>query len=143
VNAQKDLLAANLAGLPNEEVLIAFAAMNAFGKESVVLSFAHKSNPIVYQPGQMIAEIRVNAREPAGKIMEGLNGLAERIRKRALGDNMIPIQRGDMSLGSASPEDIVMLYDKIRESGGSVRVQARAKRLTRAGDPLLLDFEVR
>jgi hypothetical protein len=36
-----------------------------------------------------------------------------------------------------------MLYDKIRESGGSVRVQARAKRLTRAADPLLLDFEVR
>lgn len=143
VNTQKDLLAAELAGLPSEQVLIAYSAMNTFGKESVILGFAHRENPVVYQPGQMIAEVRVNAREPAAKIMESLNGLAERIRKRALGDNMIPIQRGDMSLGSASPEDIVMLYDKIRESGGSVRVQARAKRLTRAGDPLLLDFEVR
>lgn len=143
VSSQKDLLAAELAGSSNDEVLIAYAKMNAFKKESVVVGFAHKSNPVIYQPGQMIAEIRINGREPAAKIMESLSGLGDRVRKRALDDKMIPVQRGDMSLGKTTAEDIVLLYDKIRESGGSVRVQARAKRLTRAADPLLLDFEVR
>ncbi len=142
VEAQKDLLASELAGSPNEQVLIVFSAFNSFAGEGVVLGFAHLANPVVYQAGQTLAQIRVDGRQDRAHIIQSLNGLGPLIHSQALKDHMIPTQRGDLSLGSVTPEDILDMYDQIRASRGSVKVLARAKYLTRAGDPLVLDFRV-
>jgi uncharacterized protein (DUF3084 family) len=143
VAAQKDILAASLAGDTEDQVLIVFSAFNAFADEGVVVGLAHQANPVVYQPGQTLAEVRIDGREDHTQILQGLNDLATKVRARALKDKMIPIQKGEFSLGVISSEDILDVYDRIKESRGSVRVRVRARRLTRAADPLLLDFEVR
>ncbi|HVT11617.1 MAG TPA: DUF3084 domain-containing protein [Fimbriimonadaceae bacterium] len=143
VETQKDIIASRLAGLPDDEVLIAYAAMNAFAGESVAVTFSFRPNPIVYQPNQVLAEIRVDGRQDGGQILKSLDTLGSRLRERALRDKMIPIQRPDSSIGSVSSEDILRLLSEIQRSGGSVRVQAKARRLTRAADPLILDFEVK
>jgi hypothetical protein len=143
VQTQKNVLASELAGASEDQVLIVWAYVNAFANESVVVTFSHFANPLVYTTGQTLAEIRVDGRQEPAKILKSLNELGPRIRSRALSDKMIPIQKGDMSLGSVSAEDILLLVRQIQDSGGSVRVRARAKRQTRAADPLELDFEVR
>ncbi|HWA82691.1 MAG TPA: hypothetical protein VG820_04625, partial [Fimbriimonadaceae bacterium] len=143
VETQKDLIASRLAGLPDDEVLIAYASMNAFAGESVIVTFSYRPNPIVYQPNQVLAEIRVDGRQDGGQILKSLDALGTKLRERALRDKMIPIQRPDSSIGSVSSEDILRLLSEIQRSGGSVRVQAKARRLTRAADPLILDFEVK
>jgi uncharacterized protein (DUF3084 family) len=143
VETQKDLLASRLAGSSEDQVLIVTSLANAFASEGVIVRVNGVPNPIVYTPGQTLAEIRVDGRQEPAKILQSLNELGPRIRTRALNDKMIPIQKGDLSLGSVSAEDILLLVRQIQESGGSVRVRARAKRQTRAADPLLLDFDVR
>jgi uncharacterized protein (DUF3084 family) len=143
VEAQKNMLASRLAGSPEEQVLIITSFSNAFVNEGVFVRINGIPNPVVYNPGQTLAEIRVDGRQEPAKILKSLNELGPRIRTRALSDKMIPIQKGDMSLGSVSAEDILLLVRQIQDSGGSVRVRARAKRQTRAADPLELDFDVR
>ena len=141
-DAQKDLLAAQLAGSKSETALLVLSAYNAFDGEPVYVHLAPVADPIVYEPNQVIAEIRVNARDGANVLLQELNDLGTKIRNAALKKKMIPVQTGDRSLGTVTSDDIIVLYDKIKSSTGSVKVQARARRLTRAADPLLIDFEV-
>jgi uncharacterized protein (DUF3084 family) len=143
VETQKSLLASQMAGSSEEQVILVTSFSNAFANEGVYVRISGMPNPVVYTTGQTLAEIRVDGRQEPAKILKSLNELGPRIRTRALSDKMIPIQKGDMSLGSVSAEDILLLVRQIQDSGGSVRVRARAKRQTRAADPLELDFEVR
>lgn len=143
VDTQKDLLASDLAGSSDEEVIIVYAMMNSFANEGVVVGLAHKPNPVVYQPNQVLAEVRVDSHQEPVKILETLDGLGGQVRKRAIKDKMIPIQKGDLSFGSVTSEDILKLFSDIQKYGGNVRVQAVTKRLTRAADPLELAFYIK
>lgn len=143
VETQKDLMASQLAGSPDDQVLIVYAYMNAFADESVAVTFSHQLNPVVYQPNQVLAEVRVDGRQDPAQILKSLDSLGAKLRSRALSDKMIPVHRADSSLGSVTSADILRLLSEIQRSGGSVRVQAKARRLTRAADPLVLDFEVK
>lgn len=143
VETQKERIANQLAGLPDDQILIVYSLTNRVADEGVVVDFAIKPNPIVYQADQVLAEIRVDSRQNTEKIMGSLDELGTRIRNRALKDGMVPVGRADAALGSVSSGDIVKLLRDIEKFGPSVRVRATARHLTRAADPLVLDFEVR
>ncbi|MFI5385598.1 MAG: DUF3084 domain-containing protein [Fimbriimonadales bacterium] len=141
VETQKDEEAAQLAGSPEGQVLIVYSSTNVFALEGVIVALSHKPNPIVYQQGQLLAEVPVDARADYSKILQSLNGLMTNLRKRAIQDKMIPI--GNTSFGSVTSEQILDLYDRIRIEHRQVRVQALARQQTRAADPLVLNFEVK
>lgn len=143
VEAQKDSVASELAGSDEDQVLIVYSWANAFAGENMILALTDKPNPIVYQQGQTLAEVWVDGRKDATDILQTLNGLGIKIRERALKDKMIPVQKGDMALGTVSPSDIVKLYNDIRTSQANVRVRAVTRRQIRAADPLALDFKVK
>jgi len=142
VEAQKDLLASQLAGSRVDEEIIVYSWSNAFAGEGVIVRLANLPNPVVFEANQILSQIRISSRGDASTILGELNGLGVMIRDLALKKKMIPIQKGDRSLGVVSSEDIINLFDKIKAASGSVKVIARARRLTRAADPLLIDFEV-
>lgn len=140
---QKDMMAASLAGLASDQVLIVYSKFNAFLKEPVNLGMDKRANPVVYRQGEILAEVRVDARKEKAEILRMLDTLGNKVRTKALDDKMIPASAQDATFGAVTSEQILTLYDEIKSENREVRVRAIARGQIRAADPLLVSFVVR
>lgn len=143
VESQKDMLAAQLAAQPEDHVLIVVSQFNTFANETIIVGLQDKSNPVIYQQGEIIAEVRVDGRKDKGDILRMLDSLGTKVRTKALDDKMIPVSAQDAGFGAVTSEQILTLYEEIKDQNREVRVRAIARGQIRAADPLLVSFVVR
>lgn len=139
---QIDVIAAKLAGSREERILRVISTFNVFQGEGAIIRIVEAPNPLVYHPGELVAEVWVDGRQDRAKILEVLDGLGPKVRARAIKDHMIPTGP-DASFGSVGSEQIIDVYEQIKEANRMVRVQALAKMATRAADPLVLTLVVK
>lgn len=144
VEQQRDGLIRQIAGSSEERVLILRAMVNTFQGEFVPLEILLYRNPVVYQPGQVVAELRIDGRENEDSLAAAVANFIERqMTPKVLRDGLIPAQGSPQPLGEISRDMMIRLVQTIRSRMSFVRVQFVAAAEVRAGDPLKLDFRLR
>jgi len=125
-------------------VLIAYSLWNAFQGEPVPIRVQLFGNPVVFRPGELVAEARVDGRLPEEAILMALTELLTGgVKAEALRRKMIPAAGHDVQFGEVKNDVILSLVREIKASGRVIRVQALAAAETRAADSLRLDFRLR
>ncbi len=126
-------------------VLVARSTVNRFVGEPVTLDLAFYPNPIVFQEGDIIAEGRVDGRNSDisvfGEIRDFVRTYVNAKAKRV---KMIPFQgRDGETFGELDPGQLLSTIRTIRSTDRLLRLQAVARKDTRAGDKLEFDLVVR
>jgi hypothetical protein len=126
-------------------VLVARSTVNRFVGEPVTLDLAFYPNPIVFQQGDIIAEGRVDGRNSDlsvfGEIRDFVRVYVNAKAKRV---KMIPFQgRDGETFGELDPGQLLSTIGTIRSTNRLLRLQAVARKDTRAGDKLEFDLVVR
>lgn len=122
-------------------VIVAYAAVNTFKGEPVPLAIKTFRNPVVYQDGQTVAEIRVDGRLPIADILARINEFVSvTVKEKALHDHMIPRTGSDAPLGAVAFGRLLELANAVKADSRTVRVTAYAHGTTRAADVLTLDL---
>jgi predicted nucleic acid-binding Zn-ribbon protein len=125
-------------------VLVAYSSLNAFRGEPVSLDVVLYPNPVIYRPGQVVAESRVDGRRDEAEIFRQVSDLvSSKVRERARLDRMIPRSGADEAFGSVPGEMMLRLVSDVKAAERPVRLLALAANETRAGDPLKLSFQIR
>lgn len=133
-----------LTGKDENCVLIAYAGLNTFQGEPVLLSVQIFRNPLVYRAGQVIAETRIDGNMSEKAIIDAIDFFVHnKVADKARADKMIPVRGREDSLGSIQTDALLALVKQIRDSGTRIRVRAEATQDTRAADPLKLKLAVR
>ena len=144
----------------NEDVVVvALAASNAVAGEPVAVQLRTFRNPVVLQADAPLGEIVLDGNASREAIADGLYSfLRQDIRKKLLDAGIIPpLKGGEVAEGEAAPpsvqnaESIVSLsgnewlqvMDDIRKTGSRARVIVRTGHALRAGDTVVLRFEVK
>jgi len=134
--------AANAMVTMNSDVLlIVRAAYNAFARERTAVRLELYPNTQVYDAGEVLGEIRVEANTPREQVLQRVQDyLQNTIRPKAIDDGLVigPQGVGEISIGS--------MIDALNLVGGasrSARLQFVAANDTRRGDDLLLNLRVR
>jgi len=144
VAEQEEAIIRGLTSQRNELVFIARAAGNTFEGEVVLLDFVAYRNRIVYAPGKLIAETKVDGRKSEVEILNSITQFIQQdLRARALADGMIPPSGRTSTLGVVSNDEMLSLIHQIKETNQMIRLQALAKDETKAGDQIELTFRVR
>lgn len=135
---------AKLNGRSGPTLLIARALLNAFERERVPLSIEVLPNPVVYEAGEMVGELRIEPGLSNSEILRRIEQyLQTTLRNEAIRDGIIPVIGPDAGLGSLSPDATLEAVNIIREANRTARVQFLTTRLTRAGDSLDLTLRIR
>ncbi len=126
-------------------VLVARSTWNRFVGEPVTLDLTFYPNPIVFQQGDVIAEGRVDGRNSDiavfGEIRDFVRTYVNAKAKRV---KMIPIQgRDGETFGELDSGQLLSTISLVRSTNRILRLQAVARKDTRAGDTLEFDLVVR
>lgn len=144
VAEQEDAIIRFLTSKRNEWVFIARAAGNTFEGEYTILDFVAYPNRIVYTPGKLIAETKVDGRKSEVEILNAITQFIQQdLRAKALADGMIPPSGRTSTLGVVGNDEMLNLINQIKETNVIIRLQALAKDETRAGDTIELTFRIR
>jgi uncharacterized protein (DUF3084 family) len=126
-------------------VLVARSTWNRFAGEPVTLDLTFYPNPVVFQQGDVIAEGRVDGRNSDlsvfGEIRDFVRVYVNAKAKRV---KMIPfVGRDGETFGELDPGQLLSTIGTIRSTNRLLRLQAVARKDTRAGDKLEFDLVVR
>ena len=134
-----------LAGRNGDTVLVAASEYNFFAGEAVALSLAPFDDPVVFAPGALIAEARVDGRRSDATVYAQIaEFLGTRVQERARKEGLIPQRSGgEASFGEVTTAQILDATREIREANRPVRLQALADGEVRAGDRLKLTLRIR
>ena len=126
-------------------VLVARSAVNRFEGEPVALDLAFYPNPIVFQQGDIIAEGRVDGRNSDISVFGEIRDFVRiYVNAKAKRVKMIPFQgRDGETFGELDPGQLLSTIRTIRSTDRLLRLQAVARKDTRAGDKLEFDLVVR
>lgn len=136
-------IATKIAAARDPVVLVAYSTLNAFKGEPVSLEVDVLPNPVVFQRGQVVAELDVDGRKEPTSIYRQINDLAGRVRERMRRTPLAAPNPADPWLGAVSPDEVYLLMSRVHTAERPVRVRAIAEANTRAADPLKLTFLVR
>ncbi|MDE2125457.1 MAG: DUF3084 domain-containing protein [Armatimonadetes bacterium] len=143
-----DLLTERLAAADKPIVVQANVVINTLSNEQAIVDLTlHEVNPgDVFHKGDVVAWTRINAHQPASKVVDSiLSFLQVDVKNAAVGVGMIPRRDPDTNqeeIGTLGPAQLTDLAMRVLKVGGMVRLQAVAARSMRAADPLSLDFIV-
>ncbi|HMS56049.1 MAG TPA: DUF3084 domain-containing protein [Fimbriimonadaceae bacterium] len=144
IEEQENLISEAIANQKEEIVIVAYSSLNAFSGEYVALSVRPYRNPIVFKQNETIVEGRIDGSQSETTILSALTQFLEsNVTEEAMKRGMIPRQHTESPFGRVSSERVLSLVKLISEAGRMVRVTAVAQELTRAADPLRLDFKLR
>jgi uncharacterized protein (DUF3084 family) len=126
-------------------VIVFYSFLNRFEGEPVTLGFDFHPNPIVFEPGQVIAEGRADGRESDLEIFAQIqNFVRVSVNDKAKRLRMVPVQgRNGESYGELSAAQILNAVSIIKSTGRVIRLQAVAQRQVRAGDPLTFELVIK
>ena len=126
------------------QVLVATSSINAFKDEPVSLDISAYANPLVYHPGDVLAEARIDGHRSEENILDDVTQLiVGKVKDRARKDRILPKLGSDPTFGIVAPADLLRIVVKIRASDRIVRVQAYVDSETHAAGPLQLKFRLR
>lgn len=126
-------------------VLVARSTWNRFVGEPVTLDLSFYPNPIVFEQGDVIAEGRVDGRNSELSVYTEISDFVRiYVNAKAKRVKMIPIQgRDGETFGELAPGQLLTTITTIRSTNRLLRLQAVARKDTRAGDTLEFDLVVR
>jgi hypothetical protein len=146
---------ANAIRRANEDVVIvAAAATNAVTGEPVAVELKTYKNPLLFQENDKIVEGGIDGSASRQEVADALYAfLRTSLRKRLLEAGVIPPARGEDPNETAADEtatvvnlnsdELLHLMEDVRHAGARARIVVRAARPLRAGDPVMLRFEVK
>jgi hypothetical protein len=141
---QKQAIWQEMAGKPDDRVLILRALVNSFGGEPVPLDAAIFRNTVIYSSGQVVAETRLDGRKPQEEIAEDLETFVRGpMASAVMRAGIIPAKGTAQPLGELSRDMVLRIVQAVKASGVSVKVQFLAATETRAGDGLKLNYRLR
>lgn len=143
-DALKQVVVDSATGRVQDMVLVATSSLNAFRGEPVALDIAVLPNPMVYRRNETVAEARIDGSLAEDRILGQLSDfVGNRVRERAVQDQMIPRANTAAPFGEVPPLDVLSLVRDVKKAGRTVRVQALAGKDTHAADSLKLEFKIR
>lgn len=141
-SAQRQALREELVRQSQPQVMILSAVWNTFAGESVPLRYRLVENRIVFQPGDIIAETRIDGSKDQKVVLKALTDwFSNQLPYRLTQARIEPIKGSAEPFGSIEPDTLVSLVDQIRHEGRILRVQVLAKKEIRVAGPVT--FEVR
>ncbi len=143
--AKTEFWATRLAGRKADAVLVARSELNRFTGEAVSLDLAPYDDPVVFAPGAVVAEGRIDGRRPDAVVYAQIaEFLGTRVQDRAKRERMIPVRSGgEESYGEVTPGGILDATREARAANRPVRLQALADGEIRAGDRLKVTLRIR
>ena len=126
-------------------MLVARSTWNRFVGEPVTLDLTFYPNPVVFQQGDLIAEGRVDGRESDIVVFTQIRDFVRTyVNAKAKRVKMVPFQgRDGETFGELDPGQLLSTISVIRSTKRLLRLQALARKDTRAGDTLEFDLVVR
>ncbi len=142
--AQIDALVRAVANRREEQVLLARAAVNVFQGEFVPLGIQARANPMVYRPGELIAETKVDGRlDEKGIAAQIVAFVQSDLSRKAVRDGMIPAYGQESPLGEIPSDQLLAIVRAIRDYGKEIRLQFLASFATRAADNIKMELRLR
>ncbi|MBL8049140.1 MAG: DUF3084 domain-containing protein [Chthonomonas sp.] len=131
-----------ITGSKDQMVVLVNSLFNAFQDESVPVLLQVRKNPVVFKPGDVIAEARIDGSKSDDQVVQELTTFFTKdLRDSAVKKGMIAaIGR---PLGEVGPEQLIQLVQDVRSTQRRLRVIAVATRETRAADTLVMEFRYR
>jgi uncharacterized protein (DUF3084 family) len=146
---EKDSIAAlveALTGGDKDVVLLANALNNTVVGEQVMIELTPRPVQPIYKKEAVVATRIINARLPVERIADSLvEFLQKDVRIAAIDAGIIPQidpETGTEQLGVAVPRDLVLLTDRVRRTGGRVKLEAIATDALTSADSLRITFRL-
>ena len=140
-------IAEALRNSPIPVVLRVVAVGNAVKDEQVTIEVRLFNNKLVFSADQTIAEADFDGTRERGQLMNDLAGFLLRdVRRAAANAGVIPVtnpREPEKLFGEVGADQLIEVLDKIKRTGGTVRVKAVAQRDVYAAGPLPLEFVVK
>lgn len=131
-----------LTGAKEPMVVLVNSLFNSFQDEMVPVLLQVRKNPVVYRPGDVIAEARIDGAKSDDAVVQELTDFFTKdLREAAVKKGMIAAS--GRSLGEVSPEQVIQLVKDVRSTSRRIRVLAVATRETRAADTIVMEFKYR
>jgi hypothetical protein len=126
-------------------LIVARAFYNTVEGEFVPLNLFVYADPLVYRRNEPIAETVVQGSEDDQQIFQQIaEFIGDKVRTRVRTDKkLIAVSGGEASYGEIPQGEVYSLVEKIHNWGKSARIIAMAGQDTRAGDSLVLKFDLR
>ncbi|MBL8087293.1 MAG: DUF3084 domain-containing protein [Chthonomonas sp.] len=125
-------------------VLILSAVWNSFKGESVPLRYSLRANRVIYQPGAIIAETRIEGDRSEREVLDTMTQwLATQLPFVLDRDGVIPVAgRGD-PFGQVSQARVLELAQEIRAQNRRIRLQVLASGAIRSAGPVRFELRLR
>lgn len=141
---QASLLVAQIAGYPEERVLVAKSLINSFRGEPCALEVDLYPNKLVFAAREVIAETRIDSALPIAEVIRRVGNLMTGpVRERALSLGMVPKAGRENTLGEVDPDEVYAIVQSIKAEQRTARLQVLAAKEIKAGDPLEIEFRIR
>lgn len=140
----EDFWVSRLKGQKENAVFVVRVSTNRFLGDPVTLAGEVFSNPIAFRKGEIVSEIRIDARQSDNEIRSGIHDfLRTYVNTKARTRRMIPVTgRDGDSYGEFTEEQFFDIFARIKTVTRQVRLVAIARDDTRVGDSLLIDLEI-
>lgn len=141
---QRQQLREDLVNQSEALVLILYSVWNCFQGESVPLRYAIYPNRLIYKPGVIISEVRIDGDRNRADIMNQITlWLTRNVPAKVTSDGVIPALGRSEQFASVSQAQLWNLADIIRQEGRLIRLQLISTAEIRAAGPLKFDFRLR
>lgn len=129
----------------SDQVVVMNSAMNRVSCEALILRFDFFPNPIVFRKGEIIAESKIDGRLSDSEIRRTIREfLRTFVNTKARLRKMVPVvTRDGESYGQFTEDQFFDTFLRVKAIPRLLRLVAVAQYDTRAGDPLLINLELR
>ncbi len=139
-----DSIAESLSKSTVPTVLQIVTVGNAIEGEQVTVEVQLYRNKLIFQAGETVASTIINASKPRGELLNDLaHFLSHEVRNAAMDSGIIPVanpQEPEKMFGEVGMDKLLDVLDRIKNTGGNVKVKAISQRDVYAAGPLQLDF---
>lgn len=119
---------------------------NSLENEQALVELSAQTVGKAFDKGAVVAEQRIDARQPIEKVLEDIVTFLEKdVRRAAAQAGVVPQidpDTGTQKYGSVGPRDLLLLTDRARRMGGIVLIRAVTKDTLSNADPLQVQFQV-
>lgn len=144
VEAQIERIAKLASTNPEPTLLVARSFVNVFQGEDAVVTLEATPNHLVYIPGQVVYEGRVDGAQSKAQIVDAVTQLIlGGLRTKVIQDGLVPATGHDSELGEITSDQIIGIADQLKAYGRNARVQFVSTTATRRSDKLSLEYRLK
>lgn len=144
VEAQIDKVAKLANTSPEPTLLVARSYVNTFQGEDAIVALEATPNHLVYIPGQVVFEGRVDGSQSKAQIVDSVTQLIlGGLRSKVIKDGIVPATGHDSELGEITSDQIIGIADQLKAYGRNARVQFVSTTATRRSDKLNLEYRLK